>query len=420
MNQKRLLLLLFIPLIALSVVGNTRFIRLDSIAESERHLDKYLYIQDNEQYIDHWQPEWHYSVGKESLIKGLKGCLDVYSKYSTPNVEISLLLGDICHYLYNLNETDYYDQAIANYKKAIKMAPNDYRPLWFLAKHYALSNAPDQSVESLFLSQKLLPSVEPCEFWEDYCIATSLANMPSHCLFGMDQVKKILGRAGSFELQLGDVTRSRIESVRSDSTYSFEDIWTFSEDSLITFLCRPLGVKLSLHPDWGINLYDYQKQQCFVTIVPPAITGNNGDSITYSVLLISKVAQAGERLSDFMRQLTSSHPEKTSSKFQTKYPGQLSYEYTDKEIYKDMGGAHMLFVGFERTEPDYAGLLLEEPSIPKLPDETDGVHYLRPGNFKGRFKGRIFYAVLLDTCEDIYEGSLKMFDQIVNKQIVVE
>ncbi|MCA6442178.1 MAG: hypothetical protein IM600_02000, partial [Bacteroidetes bacterium] len=147
-----------------------------------------------------------------------------------------LLLGDISHYLYNLDDTAYYGIAVTNYNTAVKASPNDFRCYWFLGYHYALSNVPTKAIDNFIKAQTLLPTDQPADFWNDYAWATAVTNMPSHCIYAMDKVKSISGKQGSFETQLGDNIHKRIVEVDKDNSYKKEDIWSASTGEKTTFV----------------------------------------------------------------------------------------------------------------------------------------------------------------------------------------
>ena len=403
----------------LAVWGNINYIQFDKIPDSEKYAEKFNFIVDNEGYYNHWQPDWTYDISKESLVKELKKCYNSFSKLDKKNIERNLLLGDISHFLYNLHESDYYESAIKHYQKAIDLAPNDYRPLWFIANHYALSNVQDKSIEYFLKSQKLLPEDKPVAFWEEYTFATALANMPSHSIFAMDKVKSILGKPGYFEEQLGQSIYSRIVPVKSDSVYSYMDIWSASKGDLVSFVSRPFGLKLLIDSTWQINFYDYQNHQGVVTIVPPAITNENGREISYTIALIMRVAQPEDKLENFINNFIASYPDKKSYDFSSKYADMISFEIKDKNMYQDIGGAHMQMIGIKRERPKYAGLLLEQPV--KIPQShTDEMTFYQAGDSKDRFNGIIYYAIMLDACEDIYEEAYNVFKDMFEKQIIIE
>ena len=79
----------------------------------------------------------------------------------------------------------------------------------------------------------------------------------------------------------------------------------------------------------------------------------------------------------------------------------------------------MYMIGIERNEPAYPGLLLEDPMI--LPNgEAGKLNFYTVSDSKERFKGRIFYAIILDSCEDINLQSFNVFKLFFDNQIIIE
>ncbi|MFZ5940219.1 MAG: hypothetical protein ACOYXB_06560 [Bacteroidota bacterium] len=59
--------------------------------------------------------------------------------------------------------------------------------------------------------------------------------------------------------------------------------------------------------------------------------------------------------------------------------------------------------------------------IRSLPSGDPGkLSCYKAGESKDRFRGRIFYVLMLDTCEDIYEKSFSLFSDFVEKQLFIE
>ena len=417
MNMKRLITIGLI-LIGFQSFCNVNFVQFDKIPNYQSYLTNYEFLTENIGYYNHWTPDWNYDVSKKKLIKELKKCYKIFSELDK-NLEVNLLLGDIAHYLYNLSEEDYYGKAENHYKKAIELAPNDFRTYWFIANHYALSAVADKSIENYIKAQSLLPSTEPVEFWEEFTFATMTANMTSHSIYGMDKAKQILGKPSYIEEQLGEVIRKRIVEVDRDSEYDFRSIWTANDEEITSFISRPFGLKVLIDSTWQINFYNYQNYQSFVTIVPPAIENENGRPITYTIAILIKVAQPGDDLRTFIDQLTSRYPMRKEIDFSEKYSNMIPMELEDSSMYQDIGGAHMNFIGIERKFPEYPGLLLEKPMT--LPESKGGkVVYYKAGESKNRFSGTIFYAVMLDACDDIYNDSYKLFKELFENQLIIE
>jgi tetratricopeptide (TPR) repeat protein len=416
--MKKMILILTMFL-SLNAFGNINYIQINKIPNFENYKKQFDFLFKNLEYYNHWEATWPYAVDKKDLVKGLMDIYDTFSLLDDVNLEVYLLLGDISHYLYNLQEDDYFNKAIGFYQKAIEISPKDYRTHWFIANHYSLSNVPEKAILHYIKAQDLLPTKEPSEFWDEYAMATAIANMPSHSIYAMDKAKGILGKPGWFESQLGDNIRQRIEPLDENSTYSSSDIWTASVGELISFVSRPLGLRILIDSTWNVSFYDYQNNMSFVTIVPPAIPNKAGRDITYTIAIIMKVAKKGDDLQSFIENFVSKYPDKKSFEFSSKYPNIISYEIKDKSMYPEIGGAHMHILGINRTKPKYAGYLLEEPI--ELPNnKSDELIFYKVSQSKDRFDGVIFYAIMLDTCEDIYDQAFKVFKSLFYQQINIE
>jgi hypothetical protein len=401
------------------VFGNINFIELNEIPYADEYSNEFEFLKENLEYIDHWEMEWKYDINKDYLSNQLKNIHNKLSNINEINLELALLLGDVSFFLYNLDEESYFEHAEKYYLNAININPRDYRSYWFLANHYAKGNSQLKSIEYFLKAQEHLPSINPAEFWLDFSFATAVANMPSHSIFGMDQAKNILGRPSYFEEQLGENIRKRIIPTKSDSTYDLRDIWTVSGHNLKSYTSRALGMKILLDSTWNTKFFNYNKNMAFVTIVPPALTNDDGRDITYTIMFIAKVPTEGETLKGFIDKFVSRYPDIKNQGSLNNYSSSISLELQDPNMYSDIGGAHIRVLGIERDEPQYPGLLLERPM--KVPSASDTeLSFYRASVSLDRFKGRIFYAVMLDVCEDIYEDANAVFYKVFKEQTVIE
>jgi tetratricopeptide (TPR) repeat protein len=417
--MKRIIVLISSVIVSTCSLANINFIDISKISKETVYVNAFRFIKENQSYYNSWTNEWRYDKPKEEFIKQLRGHYSLFSSIATKNEELYLLLGDISHYLYNLDDTAYYDRAVQGYDSAIISNPGDFRAYWFLGNHYALSNVPVQAIENLFKAEKLLPASEPVEFWNDYAWAASVANMPSHCIFAMSRIKTISGKPGSFETQVGKTVYERIIPSDKSRSYKKEDIWTVAGEEKNTFTCRPLGIKIGVDSSWQLTVYDYENHQAVFLMNPPSIKNKKEKAIHYTIALIMKTGNDNDQLDDFIGLFVSKYAGRKKIAFSDKYDKMIAYEIKDKTMYQDIGGGHLYMLGIERSAPAYPGLLLETPAT--FPDNGDGQMKLyKPASSKGRFKGKIFYAILLDTCEDIHEQSLAIFKTLFNEQIVIE
>lgn len=417
--MKRTIIFLIGALMTVGAFANVNHITISKISNEDKFITAFNYIKDNQAYYDHWTDEWNYDQPKEEVIKKLRDNFSIFSSIKTKNEELFLLLGDISHYLYNLDDTAYYKLAINNYDSAIQYNPQDYRAYWFLAFHYAQANVPNSAFDNFIKAQAILPSERPSDFWEDYAWATAVAGIPSHSIFAMDKARSILGTQGKVERQLGQNIRNRIVNLNNDSTYKKENIWSAIKGDKITFVCRPLGIKFLVDPSWTLSINDYINHQFFCTMEPPTLKNKNGREIHYTLALLIKTVNDNDKLEDFLNKFLDQYPEKSKIPFSDRYDKMSAFEIHDHTMYQNLGGGHLYMIGVERKMPEYHGLLLENPM--SLPDggKTE-VTYYTVSDSKNRFKGRLFYLIMLDTCEDIHEQSFLVFKNFFDNQIIIE
>ena len=417
--MRKILIFLIGILMSINTFSNVNYIDISKISKESKLVEAFNYIKDNQKYYDQWTNEWKYDISQKDLIKNLRDCYTTFSSDTTKNEELFLLLGDIAHYLYNLNDSTYYQLAISNYNSAIEINPNDFRGYWFLGYHFVTSNVPTSGIDNFIKAEQLIPTKQPADFWNEFAISAALTNMPSHCIFAMDKVKSISGTAGSFELQQGPSIYKKIIDVDKDMSYKKEDIWLASKGEKITFTSRPLGIKILVDPAWELSMYDYKNHNSAFILNPPAIKSKKGKEINYTVAIIVKSANNSDVLDDYINSMTSKYPNKNKIAFSDKYEKMVVYEMKDKDMYKDMGGGHIYMIGIERNSPMYPGLLLENPvTLPK--GDTGNVVFYKATESKDRFKGKIFYAIMLGSCEDINVQSLSIFKTLFENQIIIE
>lgn len=421
---RNIFILIFLTLLTVQTFANVNYIDIAKISNDSKLVAAFNFVKDNKEYYDHWTNQWNYDKSKEDLISQLRGHYKSFSALTTKNAETYLLLGDIAHYLYNMDDTvfkttEYFEKATDNYNSAIKASSSDYRGYWFLGYHYALSNVPTSAIENFFKAEKILPTQQPADFWNDYAWATAVTNMPSHCIYAMDKVKSISGKEGSFQQQLGETIYKRIVPVDKNKSYEKQEIWTASDGDKTTFVSRPLGIKILVDSTWNLQIYDYQNNQAAFIMNPPKIANKKGREINYTIALIMKTANDKDKLSDYINVFVSKYTDKKQIAFSDKYDKIIAYEIKDKTMYQDIGGGHLYMIGIERDRPKYAGLLLENPvSLPK--GNSNEITYYQASDSKDRFKGKIFYAIMLDSCEDINEQSFSIFKSLFDNQIIIE
>jgi len=394
-------------------------ISIAKISNEEKYINAFREIVKNLGYYNHWSPEWTHPKSKADFLKTLQQSYRLFAALDQKNAELALLLGDIAHYQYNLDNQDSFEIAIKHYTSAQQLAPSDYRSYWFLGNHFALSNIPSKAIANFLIAQQINPSSKSISFWSEFAFASAIANMPSHCVYAVDQVKLAGGDVNNLEQTIGATSRARFEAINKLQDHQKTEIWTSQKEDQINFTSRPLGIKILVDSTWNLNIYNYTKRQGVFIINPPAIEHKKGKAIGYTVAIIMKTANDGDRLEDYIKTFVAKYQEVKTINFSNRYDKMISYEIKDKKMYADIGGAHLYVIGIERDKPKYPGMLLENAiDLPKT--KASGINYYTAGKVKDRFEGRIFYAIMLDSCEDINVESLAIFKKLFDQQIIIE
>ena len=421
--KKRLPLLLLtislISLVSLHGYAHLKFIHLDKLNATGQYNKEINFLSDNLSYYENWVPDWNFPVKKDSLIRELKRCYALFASAPAENTETALLLGEISHYLYNMDAQGYYDRAVSAYQKAIHLSEKDYRGYWFLASHYGASAVPDQSAIFFQKAEKLLPSDVPLDFWAEYSYGMLMANMISHCSMALDNAKKISG-GSEYEDQIGKLLQLRWQLSDPDSSYTDRDLWRSSRMGKQTaFTSRALGLKIKIDTGWQVRIQDYNGRQTAMILKPKTAMSKKGVRIGYTIAILMKAAAPEENIQAYIENITKGVGKVTPDTLPVLYKDMVSYTIRDDQMYTDRGGGRFHVIGIERTEPAYPGLLLEEPQ--PLPKGGNGeMNVYSPGQQRKRFPGRIFYVLLLDTCADIHDPSFDIFRRLVRDQLVIE
>lgn len=107
--MKNLLLTLPAVLFVFAGRADIKFVRFGKIDPQGLYRKESTFLMENLPYYDHWSPDWVYAVPKDSLVRELKRCLSVYEPLRSDTAESGLLLGEIAHYIYNLDVQNYWD-----------------------------------------------------------------------------------------------------------------------------------------------------------------------------------------------------------------------------------------------------------------------------------------------------------------------
>ncbi|MDR0829342.1 MAG: hypothetical protein LBN95_04415, partial [Prevotellaceae bacterium] len=146
--MKRILFIVISALFVCNIFANINYIDINKISKDKKYIDAFDNIKNNQNYYAIWYYEWNFDISKEDIVNNLKKEFDNFSSIKSKNIELYLLLGDIAHFLYNLEVSEYNNIAVENYNQAIKLNPNEYRAYWFMATHYSQMGNSVQAMEN--------------------------------------------------------------------------------------------------------------------------------------------------------------------------------------------------------------------------------------------------------------------------------
>jgi hypothetical protein len=139
----------------------------------------------------------------------------------------------------------------------------------------------------------------------------------------------------------------------------------------------------------------------------------NGREVVPNILLLVRPAKPGETLDEFLKSFLR-YPDSTAIPANS-CPATpcLAAEAVVKGRYKESGDGYATFTVFERNEPQFPGIMFENPAGAKVP--SDGVvHNFVADQHIKRLKGKLYYLVLLDSADSVldrakmdYESYLK-------------
>lgn len=412
-------------LVLMMLVGNCyadiNAIDFAKINTSESLKPKIKFLQDNLGVYDHWVHEWKADISKELVVKNLSSLYDDLDKEPSKNLETILLLGDIAHYLYNIELEPYYKKALDNYLKSTEMAPNDYRTWWFLGNHYAMSAQSVKGIVAYQSAMKINAKITNGYFWFDYAFATTVANMPATSKYAITQSIKMLGKGNDVSESMLQNLRKNLKQPPADTSLTVNDIWAVAgkQDNKIIITNRVVGTRMVIDSTWQITPNAYQSGTTAVTFMPTRIISKvNNKGIDYSILVMAEKSKEGQTLNDFITHYLKPEYKTAPVKLTSKYKDCIAYEVTDPSIYKNIGGGHMYMLAVAKEEPENPGMLLEMANA--FPGENGKITYYETVPHYSRVKGKLYYLVLLDSCGYIHNESLTIFKDFIENSLLIE
>ena len=387
--------------------GDIRAIRKDKLPQDPSVLKTLAEVSAVEPMVDHWSPEWRYQTPKKEVAARLQSSLETLKKSlqaSPDNEELLLFTGLVAHYSYNLDTKGSYELAADSFNQAQKLAPKDFRPMWFLGLNQcqSYSETVDGMKKFLALENSENSQQLPAAFWDDYLQCASVTNMPAHGLRAGSRANALDAQPSSFRTALLQALRERFLRPDPAAKYPAKQVWLAENSGASTvFTSFLFGMRFSSPSEWRLNLPDVQKAFGMAQFETGPYRGNAGQVVP-NILVIVRPPKPDETLQDFLSSVTKEHG--GSAVAAPACPAQhcLAWQATKAHGYGAEGDGHMIVTVLERDAPEFPGVLFEEPTRIAAPNDSK-VHDYRLDDQLARFSGKLYYLVLLDTAASVLQ-----------------
>jgi len=426
MKEKKMKKIILVLLICISfnLYSNIQYINLSELPNIEEHEQEVLYVINHQQYFYTWYDKWNFDINKNEIIDKLINVFEIFeNEYvdNIDNIELCLFLGDIAHYLYNLDQGIYHQKAIDYYDKASEIESRDYRSEWFKGFHLSQSSFTDEGMDYFLNISDLVPSdYLPPGFWNEFTYSAYYSQMYYHVFWGYENFKKVSNNGNSqfLDMMVKDLNDD-LRIPEPEGYYS--DIWSFvnKDEKYAFFINYMYGINLRIDQRWDYQFSDSENGKATVFIRPEQYIGYRNEKISVSYLLLMKENSMNENLETFLkRSFLDSYHNIEDIDLGLTFENSKSFLVTYEDIYPDQGGSSILIVGIEQKVPNTPGLNIEIPG--RLYPNDEGLSYFNLKQLDQRFENPIQYLFLFDSCGSIYDEASKDFIDFIINGIVLE
>ena len=382
--------------------------------------DVYLDLQQLEPMVMQWAPEWKYETPKQDVAARLSLAVATLEKarmQDPANEDLALLAGLAAHYAYNADVPQGYVMAERAYLAARKIAPDDYRPDWFLAVHQCQSG--DEIAEGMrrFLAnESRFPWDKlPVDFWDDYMACAIVNRMPAHTLRAASHLWSMDAPADTMRDFRTEQARKLIEKPSHTAAKDVGDVWGMEKVAdrvmLMSTLC---GLSFGVQGEWKVGL-SKTKDACVVQVQTGPHPGPKGD-VFPSVMVMAQAARADETLVQFTKRILEGQAvAQPMPAPRCPVDECLAYHTVTPGLYEETGAGdgHVLLIAFARTQPEFPGVRFERPDPPPRDTKTGDVVYFSASPRLGRIPGTIYYLVMLDTADSVLDKAQRDFEFVL-------
>lgn len=413
-------LVLFFLLAVSAFCSDISIIDFSKIKNYKKYENELLSVKDNKMMFQsyYFEEHWPFQISKEDCGDSIEELYKlVCQNEEKKNVEYYLLKAVVSDYLYNFDRIQF-TEVENNYLDLQKMKKHDYRCEWFLASFYSNSVKPEQAMELIKKVVATVPEkkINPSVYY-DYGIIALAAFMPGTSKMAFDKYCELTGTSSSDipfykgfeENYLKDYDGS---AININTIYSTEKI-----NDKIGLYSRFTGSFLYLKDDWIIKSGGALETTGYFFIIQSENIESNDRDITYSIMpIICANSDVDSCFATAIYNKRKAENEVKEITLNTKIKNLKAYEFTNKDMYPEIGGAHGIMVTFTVDYSKDADANLDH--VYTVPSNNNGtVNYYSFKEDYRRYEGPVTYTILLDSCGYIFEESKQGLIDFLNNSL---
>jgi hypothetical protein len=234
----------------------------------------------------------------------------------------------------------------------------------------------------------------PAAYWREVLACAGKANLPANALRAGKKLEA-LKQATAEDRGAVAKLQAAVRVPAPEAVIPAEEAWIVRpRGSGVLLVNGPCGFALEPRNDEPF-LPHVQQRACSVRTWTRPLKGKAGE-LRPGVIVLARVAKPGEKLEDYAAQMMPTWKPARLEGFRCPAARCLTYGNRVPGIHGKDGDGVGLAVAFERDEPEFPGLLFEDPgpTVARRPGA--------PPVF-GRFRGKIHYLVMFDSPATIAE-----------------
>jgi len=234
----------------------------------------------------------------------------------------------------------------------------------------------------------------PAAYWREVLACASKATLPAHAARAGKKLEE-LKQATAEDRALVAKARAAVRVPAPDAAIPAEEAWIVRpRGNNVLLVNGPCGFAFEPRGDHPF-LPAVQQRACSVRTWTPPLKGKGGE-LRPGVVVLARVAKPNEKLEDYAAQMMPTWKPAKLDGFRCPGARCLTYANRLPGVYGKDGDGVGLAVAFAREQPEFPGLMFEDPgpTVRRRPGA--------PPVFT-RFPGTIYYLLMFDSAATISE-----------------